>query len=286
MTIENPTDRKERFPRTIELPSQSPLFWVEQKDRYLRQLLIRDIQEETGRKFIVYFANRYETGSEIDHRDCGLITELFRDVGQAPVDLMVETNGGSTDAAESLISYIKNTAPDIRVVVANAAKSNGTLIALMSKTIVMGPSSELGPIEPAVQTIPCSILIKDEVKTQNFPLHMYGVYALKQTKVLATRLLRDGMFKEKGEAEIEAIVTRLSTRDTYASHGSTIDYNEAAALGLNVERLELQSSLWKRIWLLHCMYEYDCRKSRYLKIFEGQNASTAIAIPSKPTTPA
>src|ERR1700733_7289676 len=103
MTNEGQTPRKEKFPRTTELPSQSPLFWVEQKDRYLRQLLIRDMQEETTRKFIVYFANRYATGSEIDHRDCSLITELFRDVGDEPVDLMIETNGGNTDAADSLI---------------------------------------------------------------------------------------------------------------------------------------------------------------------------------------
>jgi hypothetical protein len=40
--------RSEKFPRATELPTQSPLFWVEQKDRYLRQLLIRDIEELTS----------------------------------------------------------------------------------------------------------------------------------------------------------------------------------------------------------------------------------------------
>ena len=34
--------------RATELPAQSPLFWVEQKDRYLRQLLIRDIEEQSA----------------------------------------------------------------------------------------------------------------------------------------------------------------------------------------------------------------------------------------------
>ena len=52
--------RDEKFPRSDNLPSQSPLFWVEQKDRYLRQLLIRDIEERTQRRLVVYFANRYE----------------------------------------------------------------------------------------------------------------------------------------------------------------------------------------------------------------------------------
>jgi Serine dehydrogenase proteinase len=280
-TINEKNNRQERFPRTSEPPRQSPLFWVEQKDRYLRQILIRDIQEETNRKFIVYFANRYELGSDIDHRDCAIISELFRDVGNDPVDLMIETNGGNTDATDSLVSYLRNVSTDIRVVVANAAKSNGTVIALMAKSIVMGPSSELGPIEPAVQTIPCSILIQPQVAQQNFPLHMYGVYALRHTQGLATKLLKEGMMNHRADADIASVVQRMSTRDTYASHGSAIDYNEAEALGLTIEKLGRDDPLWKKIWLLHCMYEYDCRKSRYLKIFEGPLASTAIAIPPK-----
>ena len=36
------------------------MFWVQQKDRYLRQLLIRDIEDQTGRRLIVYFANRFK----------------------------------------------------------------------------------------------------------------------------------------------------------------------------------------------------------------------------------
>jgi hypothetical protein len=52
--------RNEKFPRSTELPLQSPLFWVEQKDRYLRQILIRDIEELTKRRLVAYFANRFE----------------------------------------------------------------------------------------------------------------------------------------------------------------------------------------------------------------------------------
>jgi hypothetical protein len=41
------------FPRSKDLPAQSPLFWVEQKDRYLRQILIRDIEELTKRRLVI-----------------------------------------------------------------------------------------------------------------------------------------------------------------------------------------------------------------------------------------
>jgi hypothetical protein len=187
------TDRAERFPRSTELPSQSPLFWVEQKDRYLRQLLIRDIEELTGRRLVVSFANRFERGSDIDARDALHLTELLGDVGTDPVDLMLETNGGQTDATEGLISTLQTLIKDFRVVVAKAAKSNGTLVALAARSIVMGAPSELGPIEPMVNGIPASILMQPQIAQQNFPLHMFGNYALQQTRALAKKLLTEGM---------------------------------------------------------------------------------------------
>ena len=56
------------FPRGADLPPNSPLFWVENKDRYLRQLLIRDIEQDTNRPLCVYFASRALT-SQIMQED-------------------------------------------------------------------------------------------------------------------------------------------------------------------------------------------------------------------------
>jgi hypothetical protein len=268
----------DQFPRGTALPQQSPLFWVSQKDRYLRQLLIRDIQELTKRRLIVYFANRYEN-PQIDQRDLALMTELCRDVASQPADLMLETTGGMTDATEGLVSLIQTVAPDLRVIVVNAAKSNGTLLGLAAKSIVMGATSELGPIEPHVQGVPCTVLETQEIAKQNFPLHMYGKYALQQTVALTRRLLTNGMMSGKKPEEIEDTVKKLSSRDHFYSHGSVINHKEATQLGLNVEYLPPDSELWQKLWLLYCMYDHDCRRDRYLKVFEGQAVSTSIAAP-------
>ena len=70
------------------------------------------------------------------------------------------------------------------------------------------------------------------------------------------------------------------------SHGSVIDHVEAASLGLSIEYLKPEDPIWQRVWLLFCMYEHDCRRAGYLKIFEGRYRSTAIAIPpSAPPAP-
>lgn len=270
----NPT---EKFPRNSELPLQSPLFWVEQKDRYLRQLLIRDIEALTTRRLVVYYANRM-TNAQIDMRDCSMMYELFGDVGSEPVDLMLETNGGLTDSTEALVTTLQNLTTDFRVIVPNAAKSNGTLLGLASKSIVMGAVSELGPIEPSVQGIPASVLIQPQIAQSNFLLHMAGNYVLQQTRALARKLLSTGMMNGNLQ-QVDDVVHKLSTRDYYFSHGSVIDHREAKALGLNITYLPPEDEIWKRLWLLYCMFEHDCRTANYMKVFEGRARSTAIAAP-------
>lgn len=269
------------FPRTEELPAQSPLYWVGQKDRYLRQQLIRDIEVISKRRLIVYFANRFAAGSDIADDDPIFITELLSDVApDEPVDLMIETNGGKTDSTEAIVSILQNHIKDLRVVVANAAKSNGTLIALAASEIVMGPSSELGPIDPHLNGIPCTVLSQPQVAASNFPLQQLAELGLKQTRKLATQLLKDGMLSAMNDTQVEAVVNSLATRDTYFSHGSTIDHREATGLGLKVNALRSDDPLWQRIWLLYCMYDYDTRRDGYLKIFEGRARSTAVAQPA------
>ena len=65
------------FPRSAALPNQSPLFWVSHKDRYLRQLLISDIEEETGRSLIVYFTDCDNSAAQIDQADDAYLSELL-----------------------------------------------------------------------------------------------------------------------------------------------------------------------------------------------------------------
>src|SRR5437763_194962 len=92
-----------QFPRTDALPVQSPKYWVNQKDRYLRQILIRDIEKLTNRRLVVYFANRFAPGSQIDASDPAYFVEVLSDVEDGdPVDLMIETSGGMTDATEAI----------------------------------------------------------------------------------------------------------------------------------------------------------------------------------------
>jgi ATP-dependent protease ClpP protease subunit len=272
----------EKFPRGIEAPNQSPLFWVNQKDRYLRQLLIRDIQAETKRELIVYFTECDRSQAQIDQTDDIYLSELLCTLSSKSVDLLLETNGGYTDATEKICAVLRNAKLDLRVIVPRRAKSNGTVIAFCGTSVVMGPDSELGPIDPFVAGIPADYIInaKDVIAQRDPILFQTAQSAINQTIELATYLLVTGMLKEKKEPEVRAIVQKLATRQHYHSHGSVIDAEEAIRLGLNVEEYPSSSALWQKLWLLRTMYSFDCQLRGYSKLFEGSQISSPVAMPT------
>lgn len=274
-------DEKEAaFPRGSRLPKQSPMFWVQQKDRYLRQLLIGDIEALSKRRLVVYFANRYHADAGINTGDVSHVHELLGDLDGQPTDLLLNTNGGQTDATEALVSLVQATVKDLRVVVPHSAKSNGTMLCLAANEIVMGPPSELGPIDPYLGTTPASILADDVVKAQNFPLHKLAVYAINQTRKLATKLLSEGMMKDRTAEEVEDTIRKLSSREEFFSHGSAIDHLDAEKLGLNVRYLQEGDPYWDRVWLLYSMYASDVARDGLLKVFEGRARSMAVSAPN------
>ena len=195
------------------------------------------------------------------------------------IDLLLETNGGFTDATEKICAVLRNAKIDLRVIVPRRAKSNGTVIAFCGDTILMGPDSELGPIDLYWGGVPADYIVKSqEILTQRDPILVQSaISAIKQTKELAIYLLKTGMLKQKKEAELDGLVSKLATRDEYHSHGAVIDATEAKNLGLNVELIDQQLPLWKQLWLLRAMYSYDCQKNNYSKLFESQSISSPVA---------
>jgi ClpP class serine protease len=268
--------RVEAFPRSDQLTHHSPLFWVENKDRFLRQLMIRDIEQLTGRRLCTYFCSSYfDTSLTAD--DKGRLLEIVNTDGRKPFDLLLETAGGETDATEGLVEMLRDVNPDFRVIVPSRAKSNGTVIGLAAKEIVMGATSELGPIEPSLNNRPVSVLMTDEFKRHNFPLYKAGHDAFLQTKKLATTLLKSGMMKGRSKRDLTEAINKLCTRDHFHSHGSVISGTEAQKLGLKIRMMNPDDELWKRYWLLHSMYAFDSAVRGVGKFFEGNKLSLAIS---------
>lgn len=270
------------FPRTKGLPNQSPLFWVTHKDRYLRQLLISDIESDTNRSLIVYFSDCDRSLAQIDTSDDVYFAELLQQCAGKPIDLLIETNGGMTDATEKICALLRQSAPDLRVIVPRRAKSNGTVIALCGSSILMGIESELGPIDPSINNIPVEFVLNAPAGSFNPIETQLAQTARDQTTKLARDLLSTGMMKEFDPAKIDETINMIATRDHYHSHGSVIDAKEAIKLNLNVTEFTQDNVIWQKIWLLRTMYSYDCGQNGYAKLFESNKVSTAVSVPKPP----
>jgi Serine dehydrogenase proteinase len=119
------------------------------RDRYLRRL-----HELSGRAVISYASGwlQGKTGliTSVTGEDVHGFMEVCRDVEERELDLLLHSPGGSPEAAEQIVEYLRTQFDYIRCFVPLQAKSAATMIALGCDEIVMGNHSELGPIDAQI----------------------------------------------------------------------------------------------------------------------------------------
>ena len=254
-----------QFPRTADLPYQSPKYWAKEKNRYLRQLLISDIEAETERETDVYFSRLDQAITEIDADD---MSEVLSAVESKDIDILLHTPGGLVDAVEKFVSVLSLLKLSYRVVVPSFAKSGGTLIALTAKEILMGVNSELGPVDPQITTADyASVSAEYVVADDGQPKILQSIAKanIERGKKLAEKYIRVILeTKAKNptaeqiaacEKSIATVLEKLCSPTGYGSHGAVIDYTEAHEIGLPAIWMDPNSTLWKKVWLLYfaCM---------------------------------
>ena len=286
--------------------SRSPLFEAINQQRYYRQTLIRDVEAITGRRLIAYFGNISHPLSSIGAGDITPFQDLILDCEPGcDIDLLLQTSGGDIDAAEKLVYMLRERGNAMRLIVTDRAKSAGTLIALASDAVLMSPTSELGPIDPQITitqpdgrqlTRPAQSYLdgleqikRDVVNNGNqlnpafYPLLNqldpalldYCAKAIQRSREFAEKWLLRHMLKDD-EQKAKHIASRLADVEKYRSHGMVIDYKEASDLGLTVERQDIESPLWVKLWKLHASYDMYCRSSNAQKVFESRKVSLAL----------
>ena len=82
--------------------------------------------------------------------DIQALMEVTEDLRSSSVDLILHSPGGSPEAAEAIVAYLRSGFQDIRVIVPNLAMSAATMIACSGNRIVMGRHSFLGPTDPQI----------------------------------------------------------------------------------------------------------------------------------------
>lgn len=121
----------------------------------LRRTYLAKLSESTGRATIVYATSWLESrpvpnnsALTINLGDIQGFMEAVSNIEETELDLILTSPGGSAEAADSIMGYLRTRFDHIRAVVPVAAKSAATMMALACDEIVMGEHSELGPIDP------------------------------------------------------------------------------------------------------------------------------------------
>jgi hypothetical protein len=278
-------------------PRRTPMYEAMNAQRYQRQTLIRSIQARAGTPFISYIAG---PGAEISREDTIYFNDLLHNLtSPTNLDFMLHTPGGDIDAAEKLMVAIRGRVGGawLRVIVPDFAKSAGTLIAIGADEILMGDTSELGPIDPqATATDSDGNCVRHPVqaylqayksletrlkKDPNDVAAQTMLSKLDPTMVVlfesiraraqkfAEKQLKDGMCRHGGA--YTAIAEQLIDPERWPTHGQVIDWEDANAMGIKATHLSPVDERWKEYWRLYCLQRHAVRDGE--KLFESEYAS-------------
>jgi hypothetical protein len=182
------------------------------------------------------------------------------------LDLILHTPGGSAEAAEAIVSYLRQKFDDIRIIIPQAAMSAGTMLTCAADSIVMGKHSSLGPIDPqfilqtgvGVMSVPAQAILDQFRKAQQdcsknpgnlnswLPiLSQYGPALLVQCKNqidFGKKLVSDWLLMymfRNNKVKAKKVADYLSNHKNFKTHSKHINIEEAHKLfGDKIIRLE------------------------------------------------
>ena len=124
----------------------------------VRRKYIADLANYTTRDTIIYIT-AYTTSKmsiippslvSIVNDDIHGFMSALHGLSNDKLDLIIHSPGGSAEAAEQIVNYLRAKYSHIRAIVPQSAMSAATMIACASDEIILGKHSAIGPIDPQI----------------------------------------------------------------------------------------------------------------------------------------
>jgi hypothetical protein len=211
------------------------------------------------------------TGEDLN----GFMSVIFGMDWDRGLTLILHTPGGETNAAESIVAYLRSKFRDVEVVVPTFAMSAGTMISLSADRIVMGRQSQLGPIDPQMPMPSAGRFVSARAIVDQFAkaktdiladvttahawapvlqslgpaLLVEAQNALDYGERMVGEWLASWMFKMWPDAQSKGRTAAAHFNDAskHKSHGRRIGRDEARAQGIVVEDLEDSQALQEAV---------------------------------------
>ena len=211
------------------------------------------------------------------------------------LDLIIHSPGGSLEAADQIVQYLRAKYNHIRAIIPQTAMSAATMIACACDEIVMGKHSAVGPIDPQMNingsSIPAHTILQDFEKAKvdiianpqlgnlwvpRFAQLPPGFLNLcEQTIDLAKEKvgswLDQYMFLGQDKVAAERIATWLGNFNEHKTHGRPIGYDLALQQGLKVKSLESDQVLQEAVLSVFHSVMVTFQTTSCLKIIENHN---------------
>lgn len=119
----------------------------------VRRKYLTQLHGLTGRATIIYATDWLSGGgaqSSITLEDMVAMMEVCKDMGDGSLDLLLHSPGGSAEATDSIVKYLRKQFSEIRVFIPLAAMSAATMLALAADEIVMASTRNWDRLTPSL----------------------------------------------------------------------------------------------------------------------------------------
>lgn len=275
----------------LAFPAQTPLYHAANSDRYERQKLIESYETRFNCRLVVML-------DDIFPESITLFEELvFEASPTEDLHLMLDSPGGDGETAVRLVRSAQARCRELTIIVPNQAKSAATLLAMGAHHILMGPTSDLGPVDPqfpnpsgrglyaakdliaAVENAEQSIAKSPD----SYPLYVslladvtavmvqQARSALARTADLVREALRSNPDRDMETIDKLAVSLQKPLVDLPRDHGAIFGADDAKTAGLPVIDADPGGDQWRIIWLLWAKYF-----ALNSFVYEGRRASQVI----------
>lgn len=256
------------------------------KSRWLNDTLqqaLRSIGSLRDDRNVLFYASSFlqkpqipAQHTQITYEDLnGFMSVIFGMDFPKGLTLLLHTPGGVTNAAETLVAYLRTKFDFIEVVVPAFAMSAGTMMALGSDRIVMGRQSQLGPMDPQMPIPATGRFVSAQAIVDQFELAKTQIAkdpqaalawapilpslgpallvearnALDYGEAMVANWLEHYMFRNQTDnvTMARSVAKYFNDAGTHKSHGRRIDREEARAQRVIIEDLEKEQDLQERV---------------------------------------
>lgn len=235
--------------------------------------------------------------------------DMLRKAKSDKLDFYIETPGGSGEAAEEIVRFLRRKFQSVNFVVSGEAKSAGTIMVLSGDEILMTESGSLGPIDAQVKIGRCYQSAYDYMdwikkkrsmaaKTKKLnpfdatmiaqisPGELGGVNnALHFAKDLVIEWLPKYKFKnwkktqsrglvvtkEMKEEKAKEIVEELINHEKWRSHGRSLKINDLEGVGLQIKKIDKDKKLSDIVYRIQTVIRMLYATTNAFKIFATQD---------------